>query len=153
MSKRTMVPDYGVAVNARNRTVSIFLSVCFFSCEKSLCYFHYFNFTYSSNVTFQNSDVLKFVKRLYSAFKNFHVKNVCIMTSACILKNGAPTQVLRKVRILTKIWFMLYHERERKNKENANFVHNVYLLAKLCNIFVEAVFLLTSVYNRGCLYT
>ena len=40
---------------------------------------------------------------------------------------------------------MLFHERERKNKENANFVHIVYLLAKLCNIFGEA-FLLTSVY-------
>ena len=39
---------------------------------------------------------------------------------------------------------MLYHERERKNEENANFVHIIYLLAKLCNIFDEA-FLLTSV--------
>ena len=40
---------------------------------------------------------------------------------------------------------MLYHERECKNEENANFVQRVYLLAKLCNIFDEA-FLLTSVY-------
>ena len=40
---------------------------------------------------------------------------------------------------------MLYHEREGKNKENANFVHIIYLLAKLCIIFDEA-FLLTSVY-------
>ena len=40
---------------------------------------------------------------------------------------------------------MLYHERARKNKENANCVLIVYLLAKLCNIFNEA-FLLTSVY-------
>ena len=30
---------------------------------------------------------------------------------------------------------MLYHEREGKNKENASFVHSVYLLAKLCIIF------------------
>ena len=58
MSKRTMVPDYGVASNARNRTVSFFGSVCFFSWEKSLCYFQYFNFTLSSNVTLQNFDSL-----------------------------------------------------------------------------------------------
>ena len=54
-----------------------FRSVCLFSCEKSLCYFQYFNFRYSSNVTFQHFDALKFVKRLCTAFKNFHVKNVC----------------------------------------------------------------------------
>ena len=58
---------------------------------------------------------------------------------------SAPSQVLRKVRILTRIglWFIIGHEREYKNKpeENANFVHIVYLLA---NIFDEA-FLLTSV--------
>ena len=35
----------------------------------------------SSLVTFQIFDVLMFVKRLCTAFKNFHVKNVCIMTS------------------------------------------------------------------------
>ena len=40
---------------------------------------------------------------------------------------------------------MLYHERERKTEENANFVHIIYLLAKLCNISDDA-FLLTSVY-------
>ena len=63
------------------------------------------------------------------------------MTSGCIFKNGAPMQVLIKVRILTKFGlcypmrFMLSHERERKSKENANFIHIVYLLAKLCNIF------------------
>ena len=38
---------------------------------------------------------------------------------------------------------MQYLERERKNEENANFVHIVYLLD---NIFDEA-FSLTSVYN------
>ena len=40
---------------------------------------------------------------------------------------------------------MLYHERERKIKENANSVYIVYLLTKLRIIFDEA-FLLTSVY-------
>ena len=40
---------------------------------------------------------------------------------------------------------MLNHERERKNKENANFVHIVYLLAKLCNIFDEAFFIDVSI--------
>ena len=66
-----------------------------------------------------------------------------MMTSGCIFKNGAPTQVLRKVR---KIRLMLYHKRKRKNKENANFVHIVYLLAKLCNIFDEAFFIDVSIY-------
>ena len=84
MPKQTMAPDYGVASNAKNLTVSFFRSVCFFSCEKSLFHFQYFNFKKSSNVTFQNFDVHKFVKRLYTAFKNFHVKKVCIMTSGCI---------------------------------------------------------------------
>ena len=93
-----------VTSNARNWTVSfVFGSVSFFSFEKSLCYFQYFNFTKSSNVTFQNFDVLKFVKRLCTAFKNFHVKNVCIMTSGCVFKNSALTQVLRKLPILTQI--------------------------------------------------
>ena len=35
---------------------------------------------------------------------------------------------------------MLYHERERENKANANVVQIVYLLAKLCNILDEAFF-------------
>ena len=102
MSKRTMVPDYGVASNARNQTVSLFRSVCFYSCEKSLFCFQYFNFTQSSNVPFQYFDVLEFVQRLYMAFKNFHVKNACIMMPECNFTNGAPTQVLKKVYILTK---------------------------------------------------
>ena len=59
------------------------------------------------------------------------------MTSGCIFKNGAPTQVLRKVRMLTKFG-LCYTMRERKNKENGNFVLIVYLLAKLCNIFDDA---------------
>ena len=40
---------------------------------------------------------------------------------------------------------MLYHERERKNKENINFVYIVYLLTKLCNIFDEAFFIDVSI--------
>ena len=40
---------------------------------------------------------------------------------------------------------MLYHERERKKEENANFVHIVYLLAKFCNIFDEAIFIGVSI--------
>ena len=40
---------------------------------------------------------------------------------------------------------MLYHERERKNKENAKFVYIVYLLTKLCNIFDEAFFIDVSI--------
>ena len=50
------------------------------------------------------------------------------MTSVCIqFKNGAPTQLLGKCAHLDQIRFVLYHERERKNEENANFVHIVYL--------------------------
>ena len=41
---------------------------------------------------------------------------------------------------------MLYHERECENKENANFVHIVYLLTKLCNIFDEAFFIDASIH-------
>ena len=54
------------------------------------------------------------------------------MTSGCIFQNGAPTQGLRKVRILT-IFGLCYAMRENvKNKENANFVYTVYRLAKIC---------------------
>ena len=44
---------------------------------------------------------------------------------------------------------MLYHERERKNKENANFIHTVYLLAKLYNMFGEAIFIHSVYINLG----
>ena len=46
--------------------------------------------------------------------------------------------------MLTKFG-LCYTIRERKNKENANFVHIVYLLAKLCNIFDEAFFIDVSI--------
>ena len=43
---------------------------------------------------------------------------------------------------------MLYHEREGKNKENANFVYKfVYLLDKLCNIFDDVFFIDVSIFN------
>ena len=40
---------------------------------------------------------------------------------------------------------MLYHERVGENKDDANFVHIVYRLAKLCNIFDEAFFIDVSI--------
>ena len=46
---------------------------------------------------------------------------------------------------LNQIRFMLYHERERENKKNANFVYIVYLLTKLSNIFDEAFFIDVSI--------
>ena len=46
---------------------------------------------------------------------------------------------------LNQIWFMLYHKRERKNKENANFVYIIYLLTKLCNNFDEAFLIDVSI--------
>ena len=107
--KRTMVPDYGVAFDARNRTVPIFRYVCFFSCEKSLHYFQYFNVTLSRNVTFQNFDVLEFIKRLSRAFKNFHVTNVCIMTSGFNFRIGAHVTSFEKSAHLNPNWFMVYH--------------------------------------------
>ena len=59
ISKRTMVPDFGDASNARNRTVSFFRSFWFFFLVKSpYAFFQYFSFTLSSNVTFQKFDVL-----------------------------------------------------------------------------------------------
>ena len=42
---------------------------------------------------------------------------------------------------------MLYHERERKNKKNANFVYIVYLLTRLCNIFDEAFFIDVGIFT------
>ena len=40
---------------------------------------------------------------------------------------------------------MLYHEREGKSKDDANFVHIVYRLAKLGNIFDEVFFIDVSI--------
>ena len=145
MPKRKMTPYYGVASNARNRTVSFFRSVCFFSCEKSLFYFQFFNFTRSSNVLFQTFDVLKFVKRLYKAFKNFHVKNVCIMTSGSIFKNGTPTQSLRKMRILTKFGLCYTMKANVKiRKMQISFI--LYIYWPSYAQFSMRRFLLTSVY-------
>ena len=68
------------------------------------------------------------------------------MMSGCTFKNGASTQVLRKVRNLTK-FDLCITIRKNVNEESANFVHIMYLLAKLCIIFDEA-FLLMSVYIK-----
>ena len=46
---------------------------------------------------------------------------------------------------LNQIRLMLYHERERENKKNANFVYIVYILTKLMNIFDEAFFIDVSI--------
>ena len=47
---------------------------------------------------------------------------------------------------------MLYHEREGKSKVNANFVHIVHLLVKLCNIFDEAFFIDVSILESSMLH-
>ena len=44
---------------------------------------------------------------------------------------------------------MLYHETEGKNKDDANSVHFVYRLAKLCNIFDEAFFIDVSITSNN----
>ena len=77
-------------------------------------------------------------------FKNFQFKNACIMTSGCNFKNGASTQVLRKVRILNKSGLCYTMREIVKIWKNANFVQIVYLLTELYNIF-DMAFLLMSV--------
>ena len=67
------------------------------------------------------------------------------MTSGCIFKNGAPTQVLRKLRILIKFglrYTMRGNVKIRKMQISFNIV---YLLTKLCNIFDEAFFIDVSI--------
>ena len=71
-------------------------------------------------------------KRLYNDVRVYFEKGC---THASIEKNAH----------LNQIRFMLFHERECQNKENANFVHIVYLLAKLCTIFDEAFFINVSI--------
>ena len=44
-----------------------------------------------------------------------------------------------KSKNLNQIWFLRYHVREHKIKENANCFHIENLLAKLCNIFDKFV--------------
>ena len=70
----------------------------------------------------------KFVKRLYTAFKNFHVKHICIMKSGCIFKNGAPPASSEKSAQLNQIRLMLYHKRERKKKGkmHISFIFYIY---------------------------
>ena len=66
------------------------------------------------------------------------------MASGCIFKNGAPTQVLRKVRIISK-FDLCFTTREKVKREKCKFRHTVYLLAKLCNIFDEAFLIDVSI--------
>ena len=71
------------------------------------------------------------------------------MTSGCIFKNDAPTQVLRKVHILTKfdLCYTMEENVKIRKMQISLILYSVYLLAKLCDTFDEA-FLLTSVYIR-----
>ena len=92
-------------------------------------------------------DVLKFVKRLCSACKNFHVKNVCTMTSGCIFKNGAPTQVLRKVRMLTKFG-LCFTMRENVKIRKMQILFILYIYWPSYATFSMRRFLLTSVIIR-----
>ena len=80
----------------------IFVPSVSFLVKSPYVIFSIFNFTQSSDIKFQNFDVLKIVNRLFTALKKFHVKNVSTLTPGCIFKNGAPMQVLRKVRMFTK---------------------------------------------------
>ena len=89
MPKRTMVLDYGVASNARNRTVSFFFVQSVSFLVKNPCVILSIS-TSRSPVMLHFQNVLKFVKRLCTAFKDFHGKNICIMTSGCIFKTVHP---------------------------------------------------------------
>ena len=94
-----MILDYGVALNARSRAVSFFVpSVSFpvqsplvlFSISNSRCpIMLHFIFFYLPGF------VIKIYKRLCRVFTNFHLKEFCILTSECNLKNCAPTHILR----------------------------------------------------------
>ena len=86
------------------------------------------------------------------AFNNFHVKNVCTMTSGCIFKNGAPTQVLRNVRVLTVFGFC-YTMRENVKIRNRQFSFILYIYWPSYASFSMRRFLLTSVYNVMILST
>ena len=79
MPKRTMVSDYSFQTSETEQYHFFFPFVSFLV-KGPYVIFSISNFT----VTFQNFDILKFVKRLCTAFKTFHVKNICIMTSECI---------------------------------------------------------------------
>ena len=85
------------------------------------------------------------VKRLCTAFKNFHVTNVCIMTSGCIFKNGAPTQVLRKVRIIIK-FSLCYTMREKVKIRKIQVSFILCIFWQSYATFSMRRFLLTSVY-------
>ena len=70
------------------------------------------------------------------------------MTSGCIFKNGAPTQVLRKVRILIK--FSLCYTMKEKvkiRKMQVSFILCIFWQSYAT--FSMRRFLLTSVYNAN----
>ena len=132
-----MFPDYGVASDARNRAVSCLCCVCYFSCEKSQCYFQYFNFTFlvkSPYVIFSISTsrspiMLRFKISMFLTMlndvaglskKKNHIKNVCIMTSGCI-----RTSFEKRVH-LHHIGFMVYHENVKIRKRQISFILFIY---------------------------
>ena len=83
--------------------------------------------------------VFWFVIQFCWAFTNFHVKDVCTLTSECTHTRFEISTHHNQIR------FMLYHERERTIKKNAKFVHIVYLLAELISNIFDQAFLLMSV--------
>ena len=140
-----MVPDYGVASNARNRTVSFFFVPSVSFLVKSPYVIFFISTSRSQGMLrFQNVYVLKFIKQLCTAFKNFHVKNISIMTSGCVFKNGAPTQVLRKVHILTKFG-LCYTMRENIEIREMQISFILCIYCPSYATFSTRRFLLTSV--------
>ena len=96
---------------------------------------------------FQTDDVLEFLKQLCMTFKNFHVNNVCIMTSGCNFKNDAPTHALGKVRILTKFGVCYtMREKVKTRKMQISFILCIYWPSYAT--FSLRRFLLTSVYKH-----
>ena len=67
------------------------------------------------------------------------------MTSGCIFKNGAPTQVLRKVRILTKFG-LCYTMREKVKIRKMQISFILIIFWPSYATFSMRRFLLTSVY-------
>ena len=68
----------------------------------SLSHYRYFNLSHSMFVSVKIYDILEFVKRLFKVLTKFQGKNISIMGTGFILKNGDPTQFLIKMDAETK---------------------------------------------------
>ena len=119
MPRKTTVPNYGGAPNARNRAVSVILF-----CVKSP--YAVFNSSTLRSPVILHFKILMFwglSKRLCMAFTNFHVKNVCILTSGFNLKTRCAKSMHRR----TEFGLCYAIRQPVKLRIMQNFVHIIYL--------------------------